>query len=229
MLRLEFCDEWTEVASERPFVIGREADFVVDENPYLHRHFLEIAFHDGLWWLANIGGQLAATLSDDESRIQAWLAPGAHVPVVFAVTVVRFTAGPTAYEFTLHLSDPPFTAPRDGRPADGATTLGRVTLTQDQRLLLVALAEPVLRRDGTGFSALPSSSDAAARLGWTLTKFNRKLDNVCQKLKKAGVRGLHGEPDRLASMRRARLVEYAVAVRLISVDDLAVLEASVAE
>ena len=37
----------------------------------------------------------------------------------------------------------------------------------------------------------PSSADAAARLGWTVTKFNRKLDNVCQKLADAGIRGLH--------------------------------------
>ena len=35
------------------------------------------------------------------------------------------------------------------------------------------------------------------RLGWTLTKFNRKLDNVCQKLARHGVRGLHGSADRL--------------------------------
>ena len=63
---------------------------------------------------------------------------------------------------------------------------------------------------------MPSSSEAATRLGWTTTKFNRKLDNVCQKLAAQGVRGLHGEPGRLASNRRARLVEYAIAVRLIT-------------
>jgi hypothetical protein len=59
-----------------------------------------------------------------------------------------------------------------------------------------------------------------------MTKFNRKLDNVCQKLKKAGVRGLHGGPDRLASDRRSRLVEYAVSVRLVTASDLRLLDAA---
>ena len=71
---------------------------------------------------------------------------------------------------------------------------------------------------------LPSSAEAAERLGWTITKFNRKLDNVCQKLQRLGVRGLHGGPDRLASNRRTRLIEYAVATRLVTRADLALLD-----
>ncbi|MGJ3403836.1 hypothetical protein [Glutamicibacter sp. Je.9.36] len=51
---------------------------------------------------------------------------------------------------------------------------------------------------------------AAARLGWGITKFNLKLDNVCDKLDKAGVAGLRGGPGKLATNRRARLVEHAV-------------------
>jgi hypothetical protein len=90
--------------------------------------------------------------------------------------------------------------------------------------LVLALAEPALRGTGRAGSTLPSSGEAAQRLGWTTTKFNRKLDNVCQKLAAQGVRGLHGEPGRLASNRRARLVEYALAVRLVTRDDLHLLD-----
>ena len=97
-------------------------------------------------------------------------------------------------------------------------------MTPDQLRLVLALAEPALRGRARGGTAMPSSGDAAQRLGWTTTKFNRKLDNVCQKLAAQGVRGLHGEPGRLASNRRARLVEYALAVRLVTRDDLALLE-----
>ncbi|MGH3369221.1 MAG: hypothetical protein ACRDPR_04410 [Nocardioidaceae bacterium] len=226
-LRLEFCGEWVDIPGERPFAIGRGGDFEVDDNPYLHRRFLEIYSRDGLWWLANVGGQLAATMFDADSRVQAWLFPGARLPIVFPVTLVCFTAGPTGYELALHLDAPPFSAPPTADlPDDGHTTLGRVTLTEEQRLLVVALAEPALRRPGTGTSALPSSAAGAARLGWPLTKFNRKLDNLCQKLKKAGVRGLHGDPDSLASGRRARLVEYALSARLVTVDDLEDLDAA---
>ena len=63
----------------------------------------------------------------------------------------------------------------------------------------------------------------AARLGWPVTKFNRKLDNVCGKLADVGVRGLHGGPAKLASSRKARLVEYAMAARIVTVEDLDLL------
>jgi hypothetical protein len=44
-----------------------------------------------------------------------------------------------------------------------------------------------------------------------------------------GIRGLHGAPGQLASNRRARLVEYALAVRMVSRDDLALLDGLVDE
>jgi hypothetical protein len=224
-LKVEFCGEWIDLHPERSFVIGREADLVVDENPYLHRRFLEVRWQDGMWWLANLGSQLSATVSDPEGRFQGWLAPGAHLPLVFDVVLVRFAAGPTSYEVVLHLDGAPLSPAAPGGASDGETTLGRLTLTDEQRLLVLALAEPALRQDGSGRSPLPSSTAAAARLGWPITKFNRKLDNVCQKLKRAGVRGLHGGPERLASDRRGRLVEYALAARLVTREDLYLLEA----
>jgi hypothetical protein len=69
---------------------------------------------------------------------------------------------------------------------------------------------------------------AAERLGWPLTTFNRKLDNVCEKLDKVGVQGLRGGRGKLATNRRARLVEYAVASHLVSRDDLVLLERNAA-
>ena len=53
-----------------------------------------------------------------------------------------------------------------------------------------------------------------------ITRFNRKLDHVCERLTRYGVRGLHGGPDRLAVNRRARLVEHAIATRLVTADEL---------
>jgi hypothetical protein len=224
-MQVEFCGEWVTVPDDVTFTIGREGDLVLDDNPYLHRRFLELSHRDGLWWLANVGGTLSATLADHEARMQAWLSPGASMPVVFGHTAVRFSAGPTAYELNLHLAEPVFVAPPERDDADGTVTIGRTTLNLEQRLLVLALAEPALRRGGSGAATLPSSAAAATRLGWPLTKFNRKLDNVCQKLGRAGVRGLHGDAARLASGRRARLVEYALAVRLVTPDDLALLDA----
>ncbi|MDJ0770268.1 MAG: hypothetical protein QNJ12_15830 [Ilumatobacter sp.] len=221
---VEFCGEQTPVRHE-PFTIGRDADLVIeDDNRFLHRQFLSLSSQQGIWLLANVGGQLTATVSDLDGRLEAFLAPGAVLPLVFHETLVRFTAGPTTYELTIRLADPSFMTSQIDENESGDTTIGRVVMTPDQMRLILALAEPALRGGGRAGTSLPSSNDAAQRLGWTSTKFNRKLDNVCQKLAAQGVRGLHGEPGRLASNRRARLVEYALAVRLITRDDLALID-----
>lgn len=223
-MHVEFCGEWTQLEEGNSFTIGRGGDLQIDDNPYLHRHFLQIGFHDGLWWLSNTGSQLSATVSDTAGSVQAFLAPGARLPLVFAATTVLFTAGPTTYELTLVGSEPTFQTSDPTGTSGGDTTIGPVLLTDSQKAVIVALAEPLLRRDGTGTSAIPSSKDAAARLGWEMTRFNRKLDNVCDKLDRRGIRGLRGGPGQLATNRRARLVEHAVASRLVTPEDLALLD-----
>lgn len=220
---IEFCGEIT-VVDHDPFTVGRDADLVVDDNRFLHRRFLALGHQHDIWLLSNIGERLTATVADPEGRLEAFLAPGTTLPLVVATTIVRFTAGPTSYEFTIRLSDPAFTMHDINRTEHGDTTVGSVTFTPDQLRLVLALAEPALRGDGRSRTLIPSSNEAARRLGWTITRFNRKLDNVCQKLASQGIRGLHGEPGRLASNRRARLVEYALAIRLVTQADLALLE-----
>jgi hypothetical protein len=223
---VEFAGEFFPVAPGDRFVVGREGDLALDDNRFLHRHFLSIEETAGLWWLVNIGSRLAATVTDTEGRVQAQLAPGARLPIVFAVTTVVFSAGPTTYEFSVHAAQPAFQAvDAFTGGGDGESTIGAVPLTASQKLLIVALAEPMLRREGTGMSELPSSAAAAERLGWTITRFNRKLDNVCDKLDRQGVPGLRGGVTGSATNRRVRLVEHAVASRLVTRADLALLDA----
>jgi hypothetical protein len=223
-MHVEFCGEWTQLEEDKPFTIGRGGDLQIDDNPYLHRHFLQVSRADGLWWLSNTGSQLSATVTDGAGSVQAFLAPGARLPLVFANTTVLFTAGPTTYELTLVGNEPTFEVSDPAGATSGETTIGPVLLTDSQRAVIVALAEPLLKRDGTGTSAMPSSKEAAARLGWEMTRFNRKLDNVCDKLDRRGVRGLRGGPGQLATNRRARLVEHAVTSHLVTADDLYLLE-----
>ena len=96
--------------------------------------------------------------------------------------------------------------------------------TESQKLVMVVLAEPMLLRDGSGRSDVPTNAKAAERLGWALTRFNRKLDNVCDKLDRQGVPGLRGGVTSSATNRRVRLVEHAVASRLVVREDLAMLD-----
>lgn len=224
-VRLEFAGEWHDLSPDVPFVVGREGDLTVDDNQYLHRRFLEIAFHDGLWWLANVGSRLSATVSSASGMVQSWLSPGASIPMVFEDATIVFTAGPTTYELTVHSSSAQYAASAQTHATvAGEDTVMPVGLTPLQRVLIVALAEPMLRREGVSVSELPSSAAAAERLGWTMSKFNRKLDNVCDKLDRMGVQGLRGGAGRLASNRKARLVEYAVASQLVTRADLALLD-----
>jgi len=135
-----------------------------------------------------------------------------------------FSAGPTTYELAVHIEQPAFRENITHVEEDGLSTIGAVPLTISQKLLILALAEPLLRREGTGMSELPSSAGAAERLGWTLTRFNRKLDNVCDKLDRQGVPGLRGGVSSSATNRRVRLVEHAIASRLVTREDLELLD-----
>ncbi|WP_221244213.1 hypothetical protein [Cryobacterium roopkundense] len=224
-ISIEYCGEWYRAEPDGLFSIGRQADLSVDDNPFLHRRFLQISQVDGMWWLANVGSRLAATVTDGGGRVQAWLAPGARLPIVFQMLHLIFTAGPTTYECTIHSTEPAFTENDPVATSNGITTVGTVTFTVSQRLLVLALAEPMLAREGTGRSDIPTSALAAKRLGWATTKFNRKLDNVCDKLDRAGVQGLRGGVTTYATNRRARLVEYAIASRIVTRIDLPLLDA----
>jgi hypothetical protein len=226
-LRVRFGDRHAEVGPASELSIGRDADLTIDDNPYLHRQFLRLRAEAGLWWLENVGALLSATLTDGSGQVQATLAPGARLPLVFDRVQVVFGAGSTSYELEItsdgaFFGPPVLPTPRGG--GSDAETIGHVPLTHSQRQLIVALAEPLLRGGSSGRGEIPGSGEAAARLGWTLTAFNRKLDNVCEKLDRIGVTGLRGGRDSLATNRRLRLVEYAVATRLVTAEDLVLLK-----
>lgn len=224
-LTLEFAGEFIHVFPEDgACTVGREGTVAIDDNPFLHRHFLRMSRAEGMWWLVNVGTRLTATVTDGAGRVQAWLAPGARLPLVFHSTSVIFTAGPTTYELTIYVDAPAFQEVAPTTVESGTVTVGTVRLTPSQRMLLLVLAEPMLRREGAGMSEIPTSAKAAERLGWTVTRFNRKLDNVCEKLARVGVPGLRGGRGEYATNRRMRLVEHAIAARLVTRSDLPLLD-----
>lgn len=216
---VEYCGELHEVAPGDVLGIGRDAELTVDDNPFLHRRLLEVAHRDGLWWLVNCGSRLPVTATSAGGLVQSVLAPGARVPVVAGDTVVTFAGGPTAYELTITVPEGSGTAeapPTTPIALRGDDTAGRASLTDAQLRLVLALAEPLLRQAGVGLTAIPSNAEAAARLGWPMSTFNRHLDRICEKLTRSGVAGLHGGGGRVATARRARLVEHALAARLVT-------------
>ncbi len=227
-LGLEFRGESIDIDT-LPFTIGREADYVVDDNPDLHRRCLQlVAGPDGAPMLSNVGSRLIATVSDPAGRVEATLAPGAAMPVLPGETLVRLTAGSTTYELTLErAAAAPIPEMADHLPEDPSlATIGRLELTEDQTLLVLSIAESALRTGGSTVARIPITAESARRIGWTTTSYNHELDDVCDELTRHGVRGLQDDSGRHASNRKARLVEYVLTSRIVTKDDLPLLDAA---
>ena len=223
-ITVDFAGEEFRAVPGETITVGRSADIAIDDNPYLHRVFLEFATDRGFWWVHNRGSRLAAYLTHEAGALRSTLSPGSALPLVMHSSLVTFGAGSTLYELEVTIPGPVYASAAPGRPAAGETTITPGPFTESQLLALVALAEPVLQRKGTGAGRIPSTQEAAQRLGWSSKRFDKKLENVCDKLAAAGVRGLRGEGVRMASNRRLHLVEYAVSTLLVTADDLSLLE-----
>lgn len=220
---------WTVEVGSR-FVIGRSGDLAFDDNPYLHRQLVRFSYHDGFWWVSNVGGRIPVKIIDEETGIPATLPHGTSTILVSRSILLVFEAGPTVYEIAAGLSvapRPPEVDDEDLVVADEGTgeTAGPGSLNVEQMQLLVAMAEPLLRYPGKGLNEIPTIQAVAARLGWSTAKANRKLDYLCQRLAEGGVSGL--VPDfrgNQAVNRRTRLIEYALDARVISQESLVLLE-----
>jgi hypothetical protein len=233
-LVIEFCGELTEVEPGQDLTFGRAADLVVDENPHLHRVLGRLQHWGGLWWLTNEGRSITMVVADEGSRSSAIVAPGSRIALTFRDAAIRFRAGVTDYALFLRVPAPaePGVPADDDTLVDGAEGddesyvdtigIGDLPLTDEQRLLLIALAEPALR-DPHGGAELPANRAVAHRLGWSITKFNRKLDNLCNRFSAAGIGGLRGSVDQLATDRRRRLVDHAIESGLVTEADLGLL------
>jgi hypothetical protein len=223
-LTVDFAGELFDRASSEELTVGRSGDLAIEDNPYLHREFLRFGSRESLWWVHNVGSRLAAYLTDERGLMRSTLAPGAQLPLVFPTTLVTFAAGETLYELIVSVTTPHYEPQAVRGETTGRTTITPGRFTLSQTLALLALAEPVLRRSGSGAGGIPSTQQAAGRLGWTTKRFDKKVENICDKLTAAGIRGLRGT-GRVASNRRLQLVEYAVSTLLVTADDLHLLDA----
>lgn len=226
-LTISFLDEAHTLQPGESLTFGRQGDLVVDDaNPYLHRILGRLDHRDGIWWLTNRGTRMElelVTASGTVIRLPAVEDPASAAPVAVpgGDSTLRFEAGGARY--LLELSTPQRhddAAPP--APVEGVETLGagRIELTDEERALVLALAEPRLRDRTAGPETLPTNKALARRLGWSVTKYNRKLDYLCVRLAKHGVRGLTGGAGVKADHRRWRVVEHAVGTRLVTVEDL---------
>ncbi len=223
-LVVEFLGDERVLAPGDELTFGRAGDLRIDDNRYLHRLVGRFTWANGMWWISNVGSSIAVQVADAAGLSYAKVAPGSSVPLSFETSRLTFEAGASKYELTAELLvDAPFLHVDDEvvDRAEVTTTAASLPLNAEQRLLLVALAAPKLRH---GDAELPTNRQVAAQLGWTITKFNRKLDGLCRKYAAAGVSGLRGSSDLLARDRRVRLVEHVLTAGVIDDRDLVLLE-----
>lgn len=225
-LIVTFADEVWHLTPGEELTFGREADIEIDTNRHLHRRLGRFRHHEGGWWLANVGSAIAIEVCDEASPSHLTISPGASAPMPFANSQVRFRAGTAAYELTTTTRLLPGPVP-DAESLAGSETITatNVTLNDEQRLLLLALAERRLLDRSAPHTDIPPNKQVADRLGWAMTKFNRKLDNLCARFDRLGVVGLKGDVAGLASNRRERLVDHVITAGLLRPDDLALLRA----
>lgn len=220
VLTIDFVGEVHEISPGHEFTFGRMADLEVDENPYMHRTVGKFVDRHDRWWLVNIGSSIAIELYDRDSRSSAKIMPGTEQALPGSDMVVRFTAGATTYEIDITTeADSQF----EIEESTDTMALSDLPMTDSQLQLILALAEQKLREPQAPL-VVPASKEAATRLGWSITKFNRKLDNVCEKLTKAGVTGLKSSASSLNTDRRRHLVEYGITSGLIDSSMLPLLD-----
>jgi hypothetical protein len=221
-LVLSFCGERHSVAPDTEFSFGRSGDLAIDDNPYLHRVMAVCFYRRGWWWLSNAGAHLPLQLQGVSGSSTITLSPGGSIPLVMGPTTVRFAAGGTSYELEIEVAaDTEIQKEKLALPGDTTIDAGSTPLSADQLLLVVALAEPRLRKGPT--ADLPTNVELMERFGWSVTKFNRKLDSICQKFSRRGVGGLVGSSDRMAQGRRSVLVDYVISAGMVTTEQLALL------
>lgn len=220
ILTVEFLGERHRVGGGSSLEFGRLGDVQIDTNdelPFVAGSFVALGV---VWWLENRMTDTDLEIADRGSRSKILIAPRVRVPIGFDEFGVAFRIGRARYELSVEVAPaPPCVEQRGAAPDDGQVwSRSLVALNEEQRLLLTALAEPRLR--GRGAGVLPSNADVAERLGWRITKLNRKLDHLCIKFDKLGVPGLRATPGKLATERRRNLVEYCVRAGVITTADL---------
>lgn len=227
-LEVDFCGEVHEVLPEVPLTFGRAADLVVDEhNPYLHRQLGRIRHTAGVWWLDNLGTLVdLSVVATSGARIHLPAATEGRIRSAALVDDemgIEFRAGTTNYRIDVRSVRRSTQAEAVPDAPGGASTVahGQIVLSSDDRLLLAALAKPRLLDPLAGATSLPSNREVADRFGWKLTTYNRKLDRLCERFRRAGVAGLQGSRGAEAANRRWVLVEHAVSSGVVTVADLA--------
>lgn len=221
-LTVRFVDEERVIEPDGDLIFGRGAELDIDSNPFLHRRMGRFVCTEGMWWIENLSSWTPLSVTGGRSATSVGV--DGRVTLVHPESIISFEAGSCRYEIRALLERSTTVPKLDDDGFEDRTATIRATdlpLTDEQLLMVVALAEGRLR-DPFSRRALPKNRCVANRLGWTLAKFNRKLDYLCQKLTRAGVKGLMATDGR-STDRRERVIDHLLASGQLTFDHLELL------
>lgn len=224
-LLVDYIGEMKLLEVDETLTFGRGAELDIDDNAFLHRQLGRFENRDGQWWLVNTGSRIDIEVFDRDTHASARLTPGTAHSLSGRNLLVQFDAGPTGYEL---LVTAPGIAPVTMSTPSDTVGLHLLPWTEEQRLLMMVLAESLLRNPHQPLQ-LPTNSEAREKLGWSTAKFNRKLDNVCERLTAAGVRGLEKGVGVRNNDRRRILAEEVVERGVIMPDHIVELDRFLAQ
>lgn len=211
--------------------VGRMGDLVVGgDNAHMHRRLVTITAEGKVWRLANVGRFIPVHVTQLDGVLLTTLAPGASTVIEWPEFLLTFSAGQETYHLDCY-AEIPLSREASLHTLHGDETIGLGPLSEDERLILAAIGEDVLRSPTHDYSLMRKNTEVAERLGWTRKKFDHRLDDVCAHFAAHGVGGASGPMGPRqgnASNRRIKVLQHAIEARLITVADLALVEAEAA-
>jgi hypothetical protein len=206
--------ELAALGSTDEFTFGRAESCTVCLNPDdtgISRLAGSIEADSGTWWVVNRSASRPLAVID-ELGFRSVLPPGRRYAVEGRVRVV-VDGSHGSHE--LDISGPIRVAPTDVLVPGESTAVGAgVTVSQDDRLALVALFAGYLE-EGKRHDPHPKAYNAAAaRLGWPRTTLVKRIEYLRNRLDRAGV------PNMTGWNALSNLAEYVLTTGLITKDDL---------
>lgn len=190
---------------------GRSAPFPVGEDDdFMHRRFLQFWADGSTWMVTNHGSRISAGIHPraENSFAELRVGPGATLPLPPGDAAVVFATSDRTYELHLTVARTLRPPTLGGGPDLGTLTVGRFEPNEEQKLLLQALAAPLIANPGAGMDKVPSVRDLEQVLGWSQKKVNTKIDYLCRSLETNGVPGFSVRSGN-APARRFALARYA--------------------
>lgn len=170
-------------------IIGRSGTFPVGtDDAFLHRRLFQVWYGGLGWMIANRGSHIPLDIEPRGSRslTRIHLGPGAVTMMPAGPSAVTFSTPERHYEIHVDIPSTGISRPSNPGNSDGDITYARHIPNEEQRMIMEALAAPLIKNPGANDGDLPTVRELAEQLGWTEKKTNQKIERLCQRLAQDG-------------------------------------------